>query len=69
MGNKEYINKNTANFGETNPAAKLTAKRVKEIREKYAAGGTSYHKLAHEYGVSPAAIRNVVKRVYWQEVD
>ncbi len=42
----------------------LTASDVLRIR-KLAAGGTKQRTLAHDYGVLPSAINNIVKRRNW----
>lgn len=43
--------------------AKLTVEQVLEARLRYASGERAYSKLAREYGVSQAAIRNAVEGV------
>jgi hypothetical protein len=52
-----------------NNAWKLTADQVREIRRRYAAGGTSHRKLAAEYGVCPPYIGDIVNRTAWAYVD
>jgi hypothetical protein len=47
---------------------KLGPRKVAKIRQRYAAGGVSYRKLAREYDVSPRHIRDVVKRRCWKRV-
>lgn len=47
---------------EINNAWKLTPAQANEIRSRYAAGGTSYRKLALEYGITPAYVGQVVRR-------
>ena len=49
--------------GEANGLAKLTWAAVAEIRRRYP--GETQKVLAHEYGVSDAAIRAVVKNRTW----
>ena len=44
---------------EVNNSWKLTADQADEIRARYAAGGTSYQRLAIEYGVSKSHIGHV----------
>lgn len=44
--------------GHTSPLAKLTEEQVREIRRRHAAGGTSYPKLAAEFGVHPPEHRS-----------
>lgn len=47
--------------------AKLDWSRVREIRARYAAGGTSHRKLASEFGVSNCAICKILNGDRWQE--
>ena len=48
-------------YGEKNPAAKLTNKQVAEIRLAYACGGYSQQELAQRYGVSSQHISRIVR--------
>ena len=48
--------------------AKLTAEQVREIRAKYAAGGTSWPKLGKEYGLTHPAIGRIIKGLSYKEV-
>jgi hypothetical protein len=48
--------------------ARLTEDQVREIRTRYAAGGTSYSILARKYCVSVAAISKIVHRESWAHV-
>ncbi len=54
--------------GERSGMAKLTAEKVREIRLRYAAGGISFVRLAKEYGVSEATIKEAVYRQTWKHV-
>jgi hypothetical protein len=54
--------------GERAGRAKLTEAQVLEIRERYAAGNTSYRKLAPEYGVSYMSIQHAVRRITWAHI-
>lgn len=54
--------------GELNTAAKITGCIVKEIRERYSKGGTSYPKLAKIFGLVQAQIGNIVKKRNWKHV-
>lgn len=54
--------------GEAQHKAVLTEQDVRDIRTRYAAGGTSYRKLADKYGVDPTTIAAVVKRTSWKHV-
>jgi len=54
--------------GSAHMNAKLTETVVRAIRDEYAAGGTSYSRLAKKYGVSLTAIAAVITRKYWQHI-
>lgn len=56
--------------GERNPAAKLTADQVVEIRRRYVryGHGDTLHSLGVEYGVSHATIASVVTGAKWGAV-
>ncbi len=54
--------------GERAPHAKLTEPQVIEIRHRYANSSISHEKLAREYGVSTASIRNIILRINWRHV-
>jgi hypothetical protein len=51
--------------GEKGPGAKLTWEQVNEMRARYAAGGTSYSRLARQYGVSAGHIGGIIRRKFW----
>lgn len=53
--------------GEGNPAAKLIAEQVREIRDLYAAGARQVD-LATDYGVTQAYISQVVRRKAWAHI-
>jgi len=61
---KEKISK--ALSGEKSLKAKLTWKKVEEIREKYLAGGYTHITLGIEYGVGPTAIFKIVNNKSWK---
>lgn len=48
--------------------AKLTADTVREIRNLYATGTTSYRRLAREHGVTVQAIAAIITRETWRHV-
>jgi hypothetical protein len=48
---------------------KLTEAQVREIRQRYADGGTSHRKLAAEYGVTHPMIQMIVNRKSWAWLD
>lgn len=54
--------------GQDHPRALLDNVQVVEIRNTYAAGGTSYSRLAKEYGVHKETIRAIIKRRNWSNV-
>jgi len=54
--------------GEKNPLAKLTDKKVKEIRKLHTTGNYTQTQLAKKYGVSIVAIHYVVKRKTWTHI-
>jgi hypothetical protein len=54
--------------GEKHHLSKLTEKQVKEIREKYSQGGTTYKKLGEEYGVEQTVIGKIVRYESWAHI-
>lgn len=58
----------TPAYGERHSFAKLTEQMVREIRTRYHAGTYGYIRLAKEFGVSPATIKNVVIRKVWKHI-
>jgi hypothetical protein len=52
-------------WGNKRHMAKLDFQKAEEIRAKYKAGGTTYAKLAEEYGVNVSSIAGVVKGGVW----
>lgn len=54
--------------GENNSKAKLTAEKVKEARELYSRGNTSYAALAKKYGVSAATMRSAICKITWKNI-
>lgn len=54
--------------GERVNTAKLTAAQVIEIRERYAAGGTTQQELATQFGVKSPAISQIVNRRKWKHI-
>lgn len=49
--------------------AKLTADKVREIRQIYRSNNISIRQLGRDYGVSPTCIREVVYNISWREID
>lgn len=55
--------------GSKHHLAKLTEEQVLQIREKYAAGGTSHWKLAMEYGIDGVnTIGKILRRETWTHI-
>jgi hypothetical protein len=54
--------------GEDHCCAVLTEAKVREMRQRRATGGISYHALATEYGVSYSAVYGAVTRRTWKHV-
>ena len=54
--------------GEDHHGARLTVKKVLEIRKMYASGDYSYHALATIFKVATTNIRRIVKRETWKHV-
>lgn len=54
-------------LGEKNPRAKLTEDRVREIRQRIAAGELQIE-VAASFGVSVATINKIVHRQTWRHV-
>lgn len=46
----------------------LTEAQALEVRQRYAAGGTTYAKLAREFDVGPATIADIVRRRTWSHL-
>jgi len=55
-----------ANSGENCYNAKLTWKKVAEIRELYKQVDNTYQKIANKYGVSKGNIRDIIKNKIWK---
>lgn len=53
--------------GDKNPASKLNREIVREIRNLYKEGNTSYRKLAEKYNVFSYAIECVIKYKSWKD--
>jgi hypothetical protein len=54
--------------GERIAAAKLNAEKVREIRQRYAAGGVLQRELAAEFGISDMQVSSIVRRKKWAHV-
>lgn len=53
----------------TNGNAKLTVEQVLRMRREYAAGDTSYHKIAVKYGVGEQTARQAIKGETWAHLE
>lgn len=58
--------RNAPRFGEQNKQSKLTAAQVAEIRQRYAAGGSSMRALGSEFGVGAMNICRIVNNELWR---
>jgi len=54
--------------GERNPAAKLTAAQVSEMRRRFALGDTTKRSLASEFGVTESTAGHVINGKNWKGV-
>jgi hypothetical protein len=54
--------------GEDVPSSKLSKSDVISIRAQYNNGGTSYRKLASQYGVGNSAIQSIIERKTWKHI-
>lgn len=58
----------TAEQGEKNRKAKLTAEQVVAIRERYSRGEGSYATIAKDYGVVFSTIQKIHNRERWTHI-
>lgn len=54
--------------GEDHASVKLTWKKVRSIRERYAAGGISVRQLAREHGLTNGAMWQAIREKTWKEI-
>jgi hypothetical protein len=64
----DKMSKNRQAKGERNHS-KLTAEKVKEMRDTYAAGGISFATLGQQFGIGHTQAEKIVKRVKWKHVE
>ena len=57
-----------ARRGADNPASKLKAPQVLEIRARFAAGTDTQAQLSREFGVGAGRISDIVKRKLWKHI-
>lgn len=69
IADRERKGRNIVKIGEEQPNAKLTKKVVKDARWERAHKGTSYQKLADEYGVAKSTMQNAIKGITWKCVS
>jgi hypothetical protein len=55
--------------GEGHGSAKITAQIVREIRARYAAGGTTHAQLAVSYGLGKSHVAKIIRREVWAHVE
>ena len=55
-------------YGTKNGNARLTAKKVRQIRNLYATGNETCRSLAEKFEVSRQTVYNIVERVIWRGV-
>jgi hypothetical protein len=58
-----------AKMGEKNPASKLTADQVREIRRIHAKTQCRYQDLADQFGVTNVMIGKIVRREAWPHIE
>lgn len=56
------------NRGENSGTAKLSEQSVREIRQRYAAGGTTMQRLSKEFGVTTSRISDIVHYKTWKHL-
>jgi len=65
----DSVRHGTAASGERSGRAKLTEEQVRQIRDRYAAGGVTFRSLAHEFGVAHGTMVALVHRRSWKHID
>lgn len=55
--------------GAGNARSKLSPAEVLLIRERYAAGGTTYSSLGRAFGISKVAVGYIVRREHWRDLQ
>ncbi len=68
VNDRERKGRNIVHCGESNPSAKLTKRDVLHIRQRRVQEGTSFEKLAKEYGVSKRTVQRAVSGETWPSV-
>lgn len=65
----DKVRDGTDQFGERNTQAVLTTEQIKQIRQRYAAGGILQKDLGEEFGVHRASIGAIVTGVNWSHLS
>ena len=55
-------------YGAKNGNSKLTARKVRQIRDLYATGNETCRSLADKFEVSRQTVYNIIERVIWRGV-
>ena len=66
---KEAFQNGNHKRGEIHHASKVTAEKVRQMRSEYAAGGTSYSRLAKKYSLSLSSAYRIVNCRRWKHVE
>jgi len=66
---KDCVEKRRNVCGSDHHWAKLDETTVKEIRETYTQGKTSYRRLAKDYDLDPVTIWHILSRRTWKHVE
>jgi hypothetical protein len=66
---RDMYSKRRHPIGEAKQTAKLTDEQVKQIRNRYQAGGITLDSLAQEHGVDRALIHRIVHHRAWKHVE
>lgn len=65
---RDCARKGRCHPGEQNAAAKMTAEQVQAMRALHADGNTMIKDIAAQFGLSPSATHNIIRRKTWQHV-
>lgn len=66
---EKYLHNLNRVRGEKSSQSKLTEAQVREIRQRYAAGGITQHQLAEMYGIAQSRVREIICRKAWKHVE
>jgi hypothetical protein len=64
-----YTPRTDRRFGLRDGTPGLTFLQVRQIRQRYAAGGETTRSLGGEYGVSAVAISKIIRNLSWIDPD